>query len=336
MFIPMGSQSPSLRPWLESGVSAIPPAWVDVWICPWANGHIQAFGTDAAGRRQYRYHDAWSLRRGREKFAASKRSAEPCRRCELWSNGIWQGTAYLASGCSPPSSDFSTWAGSASEAKSMRRRTTPSASRALRKHHVRIADGGRMYFHYAAKGSIDRTVEIADDAAADVAAALHGRRSGGDHLFAYKNGHRWHDIDAHDVNDYIKEAIGEDFSAKDFRTWSATVLAATALMPVETGNTNPGRRSVVKAAVATVAHQLGNTPAVCRSSYIDPRVIDRFECGETIGDRLPNGFKIPDAEERRTKRLLSRRRSLEKAVLRMIQEGSDPKKGTRRSLESSS
>lgn len=154
-----------------------------------------------------------------------------------------------------------------------------------------------MVFDYTAKGSIERRLEVADDDACAVVSALRRRRSGGPNLFAYKDGRRWADVHAHDVNTYIKELAGEEFSAKDFRTWSATVLAAAALGShgIQRRAGAPKRRAVT-AAVKAVAAQLGNTPAVCRSSYVDPRIIDGFECGETIASRLARLPEVADLE----------------------------------------
>jgi DNA topoisomerase-1 len=265
---------------------AIPPAWADVWICPWPNGHIQATGTDAAGRRQYRYHDAWRTQRDRDKF---ERVVEFARvlpkvrrtvRRDLAREGLGRervlaaivrllDVGYFRIGGEEYAAENETYGVSS-----------------LLKEHVHVRDGV-MVFDYTAKGSIERAVEVADAAACEVVTALRRRRSGGPNLFAYKVGRRWVDVHAHDVNAYIKETAGEQFSAKDFRTWSATVLAAAFLATDESRRRSrtAGRRAVVST-IKAVATQLGNTPAVCRSSYVDPRIIDRFQCGETIASRL--------------------------------------------------
>ncbi len=159
----------------------------------------------------------------------------------------------------------------------------------LRKEHVHIHNGV-MVFKYAAKGDSCGQVEIRDPQAHHVVTALLRRRSGGANLFVYKRGRDWYEVHAPDVNDYIKAAVGEQFTAKDFRTWSATVVAAEALSEHEPAlESTAERRHTVAEAVATVAQQLGNTPAVSRSSYIDPRVVESFLAGETIsGTRPPN------------------------------------------------
>ncbi len=160
--------------------------------------------------------------------------------------------------------------------------------------------------------------------------SLRRRRSGGEHLFAYKEDGEWIEVHAPDVNAYIKAAAGnEEFSAKDFRTWSATVLTAAAL--AENGAADGGkqeRKRAVVSAIAEAADYLGNTPAVARSAYVDPRVIDRFEHGETIADWLPppaHLARLRAAGSRRRGRL---RRTVEQAVIDLINESAaTPKVG---------
>jgi DNA topoisomerase I len=190
----------------------------------------------------------------------------------------------------------------------------------LRKEHVRIHNGV-MVFDYPAKGSIERTIEIRDAPACKVVAALRRRRSGGPNLFAHKQGGRWVEVHAHDVNAYIKAATGEEFSAKDFRTWSATVLAAAALAENEpVPESRAGRHRAEVKAVATVAEHLGNTPAVSRSAYVDPRVIEHFEEGDTISGRM--GHR-PDLEKLDPRRAHGRgeARAVEEALLDLLDDG---------------
>jgi DNA topoisomerase IB len=259
---------------------------VDVWICPWPNGHIQAIGIDSAGRRQYRYHDDWRIHRDREKFervldfAAALPKLRAAVEKDLARDGLGRERVLAAIvrlldiglfriGGEEYAEDHETF-GVAS----------------LRKEHVRISDG-IMVFEYPAKGSIPRLVQVRNAGACEVVAALRRRRSAGSNLFAYKHGNRWTEVHAQDVNDYIKAIAGDRFSAKDFRTWSATVLTAATLAenhPIP--DSSRKRRRAIVNAVATVAEHLGNTPAVCRSAYVDPRVIDRFEGGETITTHL--------------------------------------------------
>jgi DNA topoisomerase-1 len=119
-----------------------------------------------------------------------------------------------------------------------------------------------------------------------VVAALKRRRSGGAELFAYRQGRRWVDVRSSDINDFVKELSGGEFTAKDFRTWAGTVLAAVALAVAAHARSQTARKRAISRAYQEVAHYLGNTPAVCRTSYVDPRVVDRYRVGVTIADTL--------------------------------------------------
>jgi DNA topoisomerase I len=177
--------------------------------------------------------------------------------------------------------------------------------------------GDEVTFDYEAKGGQRRVQVIGDPDVADIARALKRRRGGGEELLAYKERGRWVDVKSPDVNTYLKEATGGDFSAKDFRTWSGTVLAAVALAVsgMATGS-NAARTRAKSRAVKEVARYLGNTPAVCRASYIDPRVFDRFDGGLTIGGALPeladDTAAWPDVQ-----------RAVEEAVLELIADNRD-------------
>lgn len=265
---------------------AIPPAWRDVWICQWPNGHIQATGTDAAGRRQYRYHDAWRVHRDREKFDRVLRLGRSIDRLrervaeDLAQPGMGRARVLAAAvrlldlGCFRIGG----------EQYAAEHETFGVAT--LRKEHVNVRRG-TMTFAFPAKGAKWCEVIVRDAELLPVVTALVRRRAGGPDLLCYKEGHRWVDIRSEDVNRYVKEAAGEEFSAKDFRTWSATVLCATFLAEVAPLPSSPtARRRAVSGAVRRVADHLGNTPTVCRSSYIDPRVLDRFSRTETIAPAL--------------------------------------------------
>lgn len=295
---------------------AIPPAWSEVWICPWPNGHIQAVGTDAAGRRQYRYHDQWRTERDRAKFdrTADFGTALPKLRAQvdrdLKRDGL-QRSRVLAAVVRLLDVGLFRIGG---EEYADEHETFGVAS--LQKEHVKIRDG-EMIFTYQAKGSIERVVEVRDDQVREVVAALRRRRSGGPNLFAYKQGRRWVDIHAHDVNDYIKHVAGPEFSAKDFRTWSGTVLAAAALAEYEPDADLRVRRREVTEAVAEVAEHLGNTPAVSRSAYIDPRIVEQFEEGETIASHLkqPPGLEKLESRLKHGGRAY---RAVEEAVIDLV------------------
>ncbi len=288
----------------------IPPAWTGVWICHDPNGHLQATGIDAAGRKQYRYHDAWRVRRDAEKFDDMTRFARalPALRERV--------EADLRVGEDPTRERVLAAAvrlldrgffriGSESYAVS----NESYGLATMLKRHVRIEDDGTMVFDYPAKSGKRRVQAVVDPLAIEVVTRLKRRRGGGDELLAYRNGRRWHDLRSPDINAYLKAATGDDFSAKDFRTWNATVLAAIAL--AVSGNASSRKASIARA-VKETAHYLGNTPAVCRASYIDPRVFDAYRSGEVLDraviERALEGDDLP-----------IHHREMEEAVLELIE-----------------
>jgi len=153
----------------------------------------------------------------------------------------------------------------------------------IHKRHVKLLDDCRLLFDYPAKSGQRRVQSVIDSEVYEIVEALKRRRGGSPELLAYKAGRRWVDIRSDDINEYLKDTTGEDISAKDFRTWGATVLAAVALaVSGEVAATKTGRKRAITRAVKEVAYYLGNTPAVARASYIDPRVFDRYRDGEMI------------------------------------------------------
>ena len=268
---------------------AIPPAWKDVWICTFPFGHIQATGTDAAGRKQYRYHDHWRERRDREKFDSMidfaralprlrKTASRDLARGDLSRERVLGGaTRLLDRGFFRIGSE-----GYAEDNETYGLAT-------IRKDHVTVRPDA-VVFDYDAKGGQRRVQQLADPELLDLLGTLRRRRSGGPELLAYKQGRTWRDVRSQDINDYVKEAADGDFSAKDFRTWNATVLAAIglAVSGEMAAASKTARKRAARRAVDEVARYLGNTPAVCRASYIDPRVFDRFDGGLTIGGVLPD------------------------------------------------
>jgi DNA topoisomerase I len=266
---------------------AIPPAWEDVWICPYPLGHIQATGTDAAGRNQYRYHDLWRERRDREKFESMISFARALPRLrrrvarDLAKAGMPRDKVLA---CAVRLLDRGFFR-IGSEDYAEENDTYGLAT--MQKRHVTVSED-RVVFDYEAKGGQRRLQSIGDLEVAAVVRELKRRRGGGEELLAYKDGRRWVDVRSADVNKYVKDAAGADFTAKDFRTWSGTVLAAVALAVSAPAQRGKGSRKRAKTrAIKEVAHYLGNTPAVARSSYIDPRVFDRFDGGLTIAGVLP-------------------------------------------------
>jgi DNA topoisomerase I len=273
----------------------IPPGWHDVWICPYPMGHIQAVGTDAAGRRQYLYHRLWRERRDQEKFDEMIRFARALPRVrkvaarDLAQKKITR-ERVLAGAVRLLDRGFFRIG---TEDYAEQNQTYGLAT--MEKRHVTLEEDGVLRFDYVAKGGKRRIQSIVDPQVYELVGALKRRRSGPE-LLAYKNGKGWVDVRSDDINDYIKEITGEGFSAKDFRTWNATVIAAVALaVSGRAAETKTARKRAITRAIKEVAHYLGNTPAVCRASYIDPRVFDRYQDGFTIGgalDRLGEGVDL--------------------------------------------
>jgi DNA topoisomerase I len=286
---------------------AIPPAWVDVWICPIEEGHLQAVGVDAAGRKQYLYHEAWRARRDRQKFDRVLRLAHrlPAMRrvCDrdIRARGLTRERA-LAGALRLLDLGFFRVG---SEAYTEENGSFGLAT--LRRSHAKVS-GNEVRFDFAAKGGQRRIQAIEDPELAKLTKALLARHGGGKELLAYRDGRTWRDIRSEDINAYLKDLAEEEVSAKDFRTWHATVLTAALLAAEERGLTSvTSRKRVVSGVVKEVAEALGNTPAVCRASYIDPRIVDRFLDGETIA--LPRGRDLSDDRVRA---------SVESAVLDLL------------------
>lgn len=261
---------------------AIPPAWKEVWICADDMGHLQAIGLDAAGRKQYLYHERWRARRDQEKFDRMLRLARvlPSVRVEVEERLAEPGVSrekVLACSIRLLDRGFFRIGG---EDYAQTHETYGLAT--IRKDHVTVKDDS-VLFDYNAKGGLHRLWSLIDPEVAGIVRTLKSRRGGGDELLAYKKGGIWCDVRSAEINEYLKSIAGEDFSAKDFRTWSGTVLAAVALAVSGHAITSAtSKKRAVARAIKEVAHYLGNTPTVCRKSYVDPRVIDRFNTGWTI------------------------------------------------------
>ncbi|MDQ3569451.1 MAG: DNA topoisomerase IB [Actinomycetota bacterium] len=265
---------------------AIPPAWTDVWICPLPTGHIQAVGTDAAGRKQYRYHDAWRARRDQEKFdhMLDFARALPTLRSvlvEQLASDQMDRERVLA--CATRLLDIGFFR-IGTEGYAEHNQSYGLAT--IEKRHVRLADGA-VTFDYQAKSGQRRLHALVDPEVYAVVEALKRRRGGGPELLAYRSGRRWADVRSPDINAYIKDVTGDEYTAKDFRTWNATVLAAVALAVANEATSPTARKRAITRAFKEVAHYLGNTPAVSRSSYVDPRLVDRYRAGVTIAHEFP-------------------------------------------------
>jgi DNA topoisomerase I len=264
----------------------LPPAWTDVWICPLPNGHIQAIGTDAAGRRQYRYHDAWREQRDRAKhdriLQFARRLADARRVVEqhLALPG-YPRERVLAAAFRMLDLGFFRVGG---EAYADEYGSYGLAT--IRRDHVTIRSGA-VVFDYPSKSGKQRVQQLVDDDLHAVVRGLLRRKDDQPELLAYRTGRGWRDVRSEDVNDYLREVIGVEASAKDFRTWHATVLMAVALaVSREVADSPTKRKRAVARAYQEVAEYLGNTPAVARSAYVDPRLIDMYDAGATVQKAL--------------------------------------------------
>jgi DNA topoisomerase IB len=183
----------------------------------------------------------------------------------------------------------------------------------IRKEHVSVHHDEAV-FRYPAKSGVQRAQAIYDPASLEVIRALRRRRAGGPQLLAYRNGRRWHPLRSEEINEYLKHELGEEFSAKDFRTWNATVMAAVSLATDgRNADSKTSRKRSIDRSVRAVAELLGNTPAVARRSYIDPRVFDRYQSGWTIAGEIERLDRLDPADDRVRARI-------ERAVLDLLAE----------------
>ena len=261
----------------------IPPAWREVWICPLANGHLQAVGTDDAGRRQYLYHPVWRERRDLQKYRRVAEAAAllPAVRRQVGRDLRQPGM---------PVERVAALAVRLLDEGYFRIGNDVYADRhgsfgltTLQRRHVR-RQGESLGFRFTGKSGIDHEVTISDPQVLAVIRMLRRRPGKGDErLLAYRTSGGWTELTSATVNAYLAQLFETEFTAKDFRTWHATVIAAESLaLSDESGATAVSRKRAARAAVNEVAGYLGNTPAVARASYIDPRVIDRHESGVTM------------------------------------------------------
>ena len=275
---------------------AIPPAWKDVWICPDPFGHIQATGHDEAGRKQYLYHERWQQRQAERKFELVREFAVklPKLRRAVTADLRRQGMPReRALACAIRLLDLGFFR-VGSEVYAEENESFGLAT--VRREHVTIKRS-EVVFDFPAKSGQRRIQSIRDAAARRAIEAMCRRRSGPEDLLAYRAGGEWVDVRSAEINDYIQEEIGEEFSAKDFRTWHGTVLAAVALAGEEPPRSEAAAKRAITGAVKQVSEALGNTPAVCRASYIDPRVLDRYRDGTTIRP-TPSGNGRMSAKQR--------------------------------------
>jgi DNA topoisomerase-1 len=259
---------------------AIPPAWTAVWICPYPNGHIQAIGRDKRGRKQYRYHPRWREVRDESKYgkmlafgrilpAIRERVGADLRRRGLPRERVLAAVARLLE-----TTLFRIGNTEYAKANKSYGLTT------LRDRHVEI-EGSHIHLNFRGKHGIRHETDINDRRLARIIKDC--RDLPGYELFQYldEEGNR-HTIDSADVNDYLREISGEEITAKDFRTWAATNLAALALQEFELVDTEAKRKRAVVRAVEKVAKHLGNTPAICRRCYIHPAIFDGYLDGTLL------------------------------------------------------
>jgi len=304
--------APDGRPVTDPGELArlralvIPPAWRDVWICPDPRGHVQATGVDAAGRRQYLYHPVWRAKREAQKFDRVQQVAGRLPRLRRRVSAHLRGEGLsrervLATAVRLLESGLFRVGGD--EYATSEDATYGLAT--LRPEHVRVGRDG-VVFEYLAKGGIERVCTVTDTEVREVLRELRRRRRGADRLFAYRVGRRWREVRSDDVNGYLREVSGCEMTAKDFRTWHATVLAVVLLAQAGVAEPVTRRRRTVARVMREVAEELGNTPAVTKASYVDPRVVDRYHEGVTVPLRRElDGYPAPPAVERAVLALLT-------------------------------
>jgi DNA topoisomerase I len=288
---------------------AIPPAWKDVWICPYPNGHLQATGTDDAGRRQYLYHDDWRTTQDADKHDRVRRLARrlPAFRevvdKDLCSKGLGRERVLAVALRMLDYGVFRTGNSEYAEDHGSRGAAT------LLRDDVRVRKG-KLVFEFVAKGGIDRVIELAADRLVDAVSSLKRSRHGEPQLLVYRDRDGYHEIDATMINERFQELVGEDFTVKDLRTWTATVHAAVDLAKADPPTTKKALNAAVKEMLAEVADHLGNTPAVARSSYVDPRVVTQYEGGRTVKQAVGrHGDDLNDEDTRE---------ALERSVVRLL------------------
>lgn len=275
----------------------IPPAWKKVWICPHPNGHIQAVGTDVAGRRQYLYHSQWQQERGEEKF---DRVLELSAGLTDWRAGIagdlrrrgLTRDRVLALGLRLLDLGYFRAGGDhyAEENNSF------GIATLLREHITLQADA--VGFDYPAKSGVRRTLVVEDPAVVRAVRSLHRARGNGDRLLAYRNSSEWTEVHAEDLNVRFKEMVGDEYTVKDLRTWHGTVLAAEAFVDADPPVDDKVIKRVEAAVMREVSEALGNTPAVARSAYVDPRVVDAYRDGLTIAAGFRRAIRTRNSDRR--------------------------------------
>jgi DNA topoisomerase IB len=275
----------------------IPPAWKKVWISPYPNGHIQAVGTDVAGRRQYLYHQKWQDERAEEKFdrvlEMSKRLPEWRARvgADLRGRGL-QRERVLALALHLVDLGYFRAGGEqyAEENESHGLAT-------LLCDHVTLR-GAVVAFDYPAKSGVRRSLQVEDAEVVRAVRSLLRRPDRTERFLVCREGSAWVNVQADTLNARFKELMGDDYSVKDLRTWHGTVLAAEAFVDADPPVSKAVVKRVESAVMKEVAEALGNTPAVARGSYVDPRVVAGYEASVTIAAASKRARRIRDVEKR--------------------------------------
>jgi DNA topoisomerase-1 len=280
---------------------AIPPAWTDVWICPQANGHLQATGHDERGRKQYRYHPRWRAVRDENKYdrMISFGQALPRIRARVEKD--------LARPGLPREKVLATVVRLLETTlirvgnEEYARENGSFGLTTLRDHHVKV-EGTKVRFAFRGKSGVRHEIDVRDRRLAKVVRRCQDLP--GQVLFQYDDEGQTRAVDSDDVNEYLRQAAGQEFTAKDFRTWAGTVLAAQALQEFETFDSEVQARRNVVAAIEAVANRLGNTTSVCRKCYVHPAVVGAYLDGtllesmrQRVAQELTGGLKDLDPEE---------------------------------------
>jgi DNA topoisomerase-1 len=288
------------------GALTIPPAWTSVWISPDPLGHIQATGVDSRGRTQYRYHQLWREQRDAQKFDHMLRFAgtlpelrsatvHDLRRRSLNRDRVASGVVRLI--------DLGLFRIGGEKYAELDHHYGATT---LEKRHVTVTRSG-VKFDYIAKEGKRREITVTDPAVLPTVRALATSDNGLEALFAWERNGSWHPLRSHDVSEYIAERAGAHYTAKEFRTWNATVLMALLLANAEPPATERGRSRVIAASVRGVAEWLGDTPTVARASYIDPRLVSLYQADGKLAaiPALPAALPVPSEAEAAVAALLA-------------------------------
>ena len=288
----------------------IPPAWKDVWITPYENGHLQAVGTDDRGRRQYLYHPYWRERRDAAKFDRMLLFGKALSRArervllDLGLEGMPLERACAAAVRLLDLGYFRIGNDVYADENGSFGLTT------LERRHVRRHQHA-LVFAFTGKSGVEHEIRIDDAVVIEAIEIMRRRRSGDNRLLSYKQGRDWRSLLPDLVNDYVRASTGLEATAKDFRTWHATVLAAAALAETpEPGHSRASQKRAVSSAMKEVSQFLGNTPALAKSSYVDPRVVDAYRRGKTIERATRRHYDNTD----------ERQAALERATLKLLRE----------------